>query len=82
MREQPDYSGGSRAALIDAVAGMKDPDLKVFDGRADGDYQELMWRSKFCFVPYGHGWGIRLRLVGPLSTALCNPVGIACLVLG
>jgi hypothetical protein len=69
---------------MDAVGALKDADLQVFDGPAEGDYQDLMWRAKFCFVAYGHGWGIRLRLVraAPALLSLVLVCHMYCAVVG
>ncbi|KAL4427672.1 hypothetical protein ABPG75_001761 [Micractinium tetrahymenae] len=54
------YSGGSRQALFRAVQEWNDPEFKMIEGGAGGEYEDLLRTSKFCFTPLGFGFGMRL----------------------
>lgn len=57
--DDPEYSGGTRQAMNKLVKEWGDPEFEFVEGGVE-DYRERLRTSKFCFAPYGHGWGNRL----------------------
>ncbi|KAG2492559.1 hypothetical protein HYH03_009221 [Edaphochlamys debaryana] len=56
----PQYSGGARQALLRLFANATHAEgVDVLEGRAPG-YRSRIRTSKFCFAPYGYGFGNRL----------------------
>ncbi|MEW5298057.1 MAG: hypothetical protein WDW36_001219 [Sanguina aurantia] len=77
IREKdPHYSGGSRQALLHLLTALRgDPSVSdvIYQEGSVEHYETKLRSSKFCFAPYGSGYGMRL------STAMmhgCIPVVI------
>ncbi|KXZ54166.1 hypothetical protein GPECTOR_5g263 [Gonium pectorale] len=52
------YSGGVRQGLIALFGNTTRPDVAINRPGLSG--RKMMLRSRFCFVPMGYGWGVRL----------------------
>jgi len=68
--EDSEYSGGTRQLIAAYLPKWNDTEMRIVDGRI-ADYEETLRSTKFCFAPYGHGYGMRLISA---MTCGCIPV--------
>ncbi|PSC75138.1 exostosin-like glycosyltransferase [Micractinium conductrix] len=58
--DMPEYSGNSRQILYNLTQEWNDPEFNLVKGGVGGEYEDMLRTSRFCFTPYGWGYGMRL----------------------